>query len=248
MQPRTYSFRFAISSVASIAVSLLIASVPARAQSIEWARQFGTNTVDEAHAVAKGPSGVYVTVVTNGTFPGQTSLAPGDRDVFVSRYDEQGNAVWSRQFGSVPVQQEEGTGVATDQTGVYVVGWTLGILPGQTSAGDTDAFIRKYDFNGNVLWTRQFGSPAQDFAYAVAVDGTGVYVVGETQGNIVTGTAGTGADAFIRRYDANGTAVWTRQFGSVDTDTAYGVATDGTGIYVTGISGDLAGSIGARDG
>jgi hypothetical protein len=247
MKLRTHLFRFAISS-ASITVLLLIASVPARAQSIEWARQFGTDIVDEAQAVAKGPSGVYVTGVTNGTFPGQTSLAPGDRDVFVSRYDERGNAVWSRQFGSVPVEQEEGTGVATDQTGVYVVGWTLGILPGQTSAGDTDAFIRKYDFNGNVLWTRQFGSAAQDYAYAVAVDGTGVYVVGETQGNIITAAGGANADAFIRRYDANGTALWTRQFGTLDADTAYGVATDGTGIYVAGTTLDLAGAIGNRDG
>jgi len=250
MKAYTHLFRFVISGVASITVSFFVAS-PARAQSIEWARQFGTNTVDETQAVAKGPSGVYLTGVTAGVFPGQTSLAPGDRDVFVSRYDEQGNAVWSRQFGSVPVQQDEGTGAATDQTGVYIVGWTLGTLPGQTSAGDTDAFIRKYDFNGNVLWTRQFGSSAQDYAWAVAVDGTGVYVVGETQGNIVTGGAGTtGADAFIRRYDANGAVVWTRQFGTLDTETAYGVATDGTGIYVAGTTGgDLAGSIGgSRDG
>ena len=46
-------------------------------------------------------------------------------------------------------------------TGLYVAGFVTGLLPGQTGGGggaaDVDAFVRKYDFNGNELWTRQFG-------------------------------------------------------------------------------------------
>lgn len=44
--------------------------------------------------------------------------------------------------------------MAVDTTGVYVVGCSEGILPGQTVNG---RFVRKYDANGNELWT-QFGS------------------------------------------------------------------------------------------
>jgi Beta-propeller repeat len=234
--------------VASIIVSFLLTSLPAHAQNIEWVRQFGTNRKDEGVAIAKGPTGVYVTGTTAGIFPGETAL-PNDVDVFVSRYDEQGNSIWSRQFGSATLAQDYGTGVATDQTGVYVVGYTDGALPGQTSLGSTDAFIRKYSPDGNLLWTRQFGTDAQDYAAAVATDGTGVYVVGRTQGNIVTGGPAPNEDAFIRRYDPNGTVVWTRQFGSADGEQAFGVATDSTGIYVAGTTGgDLAGSVGGRDG
>ena len=48
---------------------------------------------------------------------------------------------------------------------VYVGGLTSGALPGQVNAGTipgsmpsgADAFVRKYDFNANELWTRQFG-------------------------------------------------------------------------------------------
>jgi hypothetical protein len=236
--------------VASIIVSFLITSVPALAQTVEWIRQFGTSRVDEGLAVAKGPTGVYVTGKTIGVFPGESSVALNDIDAFVSRYDEQGNGVWTRQFGSSTMEQDNGTGVATDQTGVYVVGWTDGALPGQTSLGSTDAFIRKYSPDGNVLWTRQFGTTEQDEALAVATDGTGVYVVGRTQGNIVPNTrVGNDDDAFIRRYDANGTEVWTRQFGTTDNERASGVATDSTGIYVTGTTqGALGTPLGGRDG
>ena len=175
----------------------------------------------------KEPSGiVYVAGHTVGAFAGQTLASQGQPDVFLTRYDEQGNAIWSRQFGST--EQDHGTGVTVDLTGVYVVGWTQGALPGQSFLGDYDAFIRKYDVNGNVLWTRQFGTAAQEQAFGVATDGTGIYVVGYTQGPLAPGTpANPGEDAFIRRYDANGNEVWTKQFGSPsgDAERALGVAT-----------------------
>jgi hypothetical protein len=226
-----------------------VSALPAHAQSIEWLRQFGTNRQDQGLAVAKGPSGVYVVGVTAGVFPGETNAGSGDITAFITRYDEQGNAAWTRQFGNTTQGQTYATGVTTDQTGVYVAGWTNRTLAGQTSVGETDCFIRKYDFNGNVLWTRQFGTVAQDYAAAVATDGTGIYVVGRTQGNLSTGGDGSNEDAFIRRYDADGALVWTRQFGTGDIEQAYGVATDSTGIYVAGVTGgDFAGRIGARDG
>ena len=77
--------------------------------------------------------------------------------------------------------------MAVDATGVYVAGETGGALPGQTrtSGGGDDAFVRKYDRNGNELWTRQFGSAGQfegrvgeDRASGVAADATGVYMGG----------------------------------------------------------------------
>ena len=63
---------------------------------------------------------------------------------------------WIRQFGTS--LHEFTHGVAVDSTGVYVVGQSYGTLPGQTSAGSVDPYIRKYDANGNELWTRQFGT------------------------------------------------------------------------------------------
>jgi hypothetical protein len=57
---------------------------------------------------------------------------------------------------------------------VYVVGAAAGALPGQIYSGIADVFVRKYDLNGNELWTRQFGTPAVDLAIGVSVDTTGV--------------------------------------------------------------------------
>jgi hypothetical protein len=91
------------------------------------------------------------------------------------------SAGWTHQFGTGGA--DEALGVTLDPPGnAYVVGWTFGTLPAQQSAGTVDAFIRKYDPTGGELWTRQFGSWERDFAYAVAVDGTGPRIVGSTRG------------------------------------------------------------------
>ena len=146
-----------------------------------------------------------------------------------------GQVRWMHPFGSS--SWDDAQGVASDATGVYVAGYTDGVLPGQTSAGGWDAFVRKYDPNGTEQWTRQFGTSDDDFAYGVARDATGVYVAG------YTGQTSAGSDdAFVCKYDPNGTELWTRQFGSSTNDYAYGVASDATGVYVVGsTSGVLPG-------
>ena len=96
---------------------------------------------------------------------------------------EQGQETWTRQFGTTGL--DAGRAVAADATGVYVTGETEGALEeGQLSAGGEDAFLRKYDLAGSPLWTRQFGSGGDDRPAAVAVDATGVYLVGSTEATL----------------------------------------------------------------
>jgi hypothetical protein len=54
-----------------------------------WTREFGTSSSDEAMGVGLDSSGVYVTGITNGTLPGQTSA--GSQDAFARKYDTSGN-------------------------------------------------------------------------------------------------------------------------------------------------------------
>jgi len=75
-------------------------------------------------------------------------------------------------------------GVATDSSGnVYVTGGTKGGLDGNTSAGNNDLFVVKYNSNGTKEWTKQLGSASSDYANGVATDSSGnVYVSGVTYG------------------------------------------------------------------
>jgi hypothetical protein len=72
-------------------------------------------------------------------------------------------------------------------------------------------------------WTRQFGTSNNDISFGVSADGLGnVYISGETDGNL-EGTRAGSFDAFITKYNANGTLQWTQQFGTSEWDIATGV-------------------------
>src|SRR5215212_3597678 len=138
---------------------------------IEFIRQFGTSSNDIANDVfADSSRGVYVVGTTGGTFPGQTD--EGNIDAFIRKYNADGDEEWTRQFGTS--EGATANGVSADSSGgVYVVGFTNGELPGQTDEGIRDAFIRKYNADGDEEWTRQFGTSGIDDASGVSADSSG---------------------------------------------------------------------------
>ena len=72
---------------------------------------------------------------------------------------------------------------------------------------------------GEIEWVKTFGStiPAERDDAALAIDADGnVYVVGETDYILPDQIHARkrNYDAFVRKYNANGSEIWTRQFGT----------------------------------
>lgn len=219
-----------------LAAPLLAAGAP----HIGWSRQFGTDTTDEATAVAvDGSHNVFVGGNTWGSLFGPNA---GASDGFLRKYDYQGAVLWTTQFGTP--KYDEVYDVTTDGSGgAYVVGYT-GPLS-RPAAHDTDAYVRRYDASGGLLWAKTFGTQADDSAWGVAVDRSGnAYVAGQTAGSLFAANAGD-ADVFLCKYDASNNLVWGRQVGSASGDwsTRHCVALDPSGnIYIGGMTtGDLGG-------
>ncbi len=199
-----------------------------------WTRQFGTSEIDYANSIAVDRTGnISVAGYTEGSFPGQASS--GENDAFVGHYDANGNELWTRQFGTSG--NDFAFSTAVDERGnIYVAGSIDGTLPGQASTGKQDAFVRKYDPNGNELWTRQFGTGSLDRAHSITVDGRGnIWVAGYTEGTLGQASAGD-RDAFVRKYDANGNELWTRQFGTSDLEQVNSIAHESGSIWVAGFT------------
>jgi cysteine-rich repeat protein len=201
-----------------------------------WVRQFGTSEHDSATAVALDSCGnVSLVGTSQGILPEQSVTSAGPT-AFVRKYDSNGGALWTRQFAKEDWTQ--GLAVGVDASGnVLVGGDTKGALGDEPSAGSVDAFVRKYDAAGREEWTRQFGSDDWDSVSELAVTAGGdVIVVGYTNG-VLPDKVGDGIykDAFVRKYAANGAAVWTTQFGTDDEDWPTSVAVDGSGkVFVAG--------------
>ncbi len=180
---------------------------------------------------------VYIAGYTDGSLGGPNA---GGQDAFVAKYDASGTLGWTRQLGTSDYDAPRG--ISADGMGnVYISGHTRGSLGGP-NAGDWDGFVSKYDASGTLEWTRQLGTGEYDASWGVSADGMGnVYISGHTDGSLEGPNAG-GRDAFVAKYDGSGTLEWTRQLGTSESDTTYGVSADGMGnVY---ISGHTRGSLG----
>lgn len=179
--------------------------------------------------LALDETGIYAAGLTERALAGEEHR--GGLDLFIGKFDLDGDIVWIDQFGTTGM--DWASGIALGPSGLYVIGVTDGTLD-NVAAGGLDVVLRKYSFDGRVLWVRQFGTPRDDFARGVAVLPDGVVVVGGTGAAFPGQAFGGGSDAFLRRYDADGGEVWTRQFGGPGSQYIATVAADATGIYVAG--------------
>jgi hypothetical protein len=239
-----------------------------------WARRAGTDVFNDfGESVAVGPDGsVYATgfftgIATwdGGTNPDVELTTFSDFDAFVAKYTPEGDLEWVRQAGGTG--QDTGRDLATDAAGnVYLVGGFEGVgtFGGVTltSAGSTDAFIVKYDADGDVVWARRGGSDQGDIAYGVAVTDDGAaHVSGSFRGVAQFGglpiqSAGQ-TDVFVVQYDADGETVWLEGIGADGSEFTRGgsIGLDADGnVYVTGsfsntilIASDVLESIGFTD-
>jgi hypothetical protein len=206
-----------------------------------WTRQFGGAGFDTAAGAAANDGAVYVVGQTFGALPGQPPSS--SFDAYVRKYDASGNELWTRQFRGAGGASAMANEIDLSPDGVVVVGRVAGALRDQSHAGARDVFVRKYDPNGNELWTRQFGTPGNDIGWGVDVQGSEIYVSGDVGGALPGQTfAGGPVDAFVRKYDAAGNELWTRQFGTAGFDRAIRVAADGAKAIVVGrVGGALPG-------
>ena len=203
-----------------------------------WIRQFGTSAGERAKALASdGAGGVMVAGHTHGSLGGPNA---GNADVFLARYDSDGNRLWIRQFGTSEFDQA--LALAPDGAGgVIIAGLTRGSLGGP-NAGGHDVLLVRYDSAGNQLWINQFGTSEWERALALSPDGAGgVMVAGWTQGSLGGPSVG-GHDAWLARYDGAGDQLWIRQFGTSEGEQAYALALDGVGGVM--VAGGTGGSLG----
>ena len=208
-----------------------------------WKRQLGTSVDDVAKGVATdGNSNVYITGFTQGSLAGafQGGGLEGTYDAWVAKYNSSGTLVWKRQLGTSST--DTSNGVATDSSGnVYISGQSYGSL-GDSNQGLGDAWVAKYNSNGTLVWKRQLGTSSQDGSNGVATDSNGnVYMSGFT-GDSLGGANQESFDAWVAKYNSNGTLLWKLKLGTSSPEASNGVATDRNGnVY---LSGETAGSLG----
>jgi hypothetical protein len=202
-----------------------------------WSYSFGDTVEDWGIAVAVDGSGnVYLT----GAFEGAVDFGGGlltgvrDKDIFLAKYDVNGNHIWSRDYGGL--DEDAALAISVDgSNNVLITGFFNnsinfggGLL---ISYGMREFFLAKFDMYGNHVWSLSDGSPLSDGAGGIAVDDAGsIYVTGWYDACDEL----NGSDRiFLAKYDAMGSQIWAHIYGDSCSDTGRGVTVDGSNDVLT---------------
>ena len=164
--------------------------------------------------------------------------------IFLAKYNETGTVVWAKSIQGSDLKIC--TDVETDANGnIYLTGYFKDSLFVEDSVlvgvGENDAFLVKFDTNGNLIWVQQFGYQLQTWATSLAINSLGeVYITGQFNGRIIFGTDTLWAesfdfDLFLVKYDANGVRLFHKYIGGVFDNVAPKLALDNAdNLYMTG--------------
>lgn len=180
--------------------------------------QTGAGKISNVYAYA---SEVYVA----GWFPGNLTVPTqnGGGGAFLVKYGLNNSPLWIRQFGT---DFGQAYGISVDNSGVYVSGTTyLGPLPGF-------AWLRKYDFNGNLIWSVRIDSPDGS--------GTGDSSVSASPAGVFVCISTVASHDYLMGYDSgSGRQLWSFQLGTLakqiyGVGTAYRLFATQDALYVAG--------------
>ncbi len=206
-------------------------------------------------------TGADVDFNQSGEGPADLHSSNGGNDIFVTKYNADRSYAWTITFGGIG--DDGGYGANIDIFGnLYITGYFSdtvnfnntgsGSDDFKTSNGGVDVFITKLNSDLSYAWTYTFGTEERDVGLSVVTNSTGeVYLGGyfsflgtnmPTEFN-TTGagssdikTANGSSDAFLTKYNVDGSYGWTNTFGSWDSDNIWRVAIDSNdNIFISGI-------------
>jgi len=204
-----------------------------------WTKLLGTSSDDSAYAATTATDGsIYIAGYTNGNLNGQTNA--GGADGFITKFNPDGTKGWTKLLGTSGDDYASSLTTGADGA-IYAAGITFGGLNGQASIGSGDAFITKFNPNGDEQWTKLLGTNAYDAAYALTTGKDGsIYVSGGTYGSLDGQTNNSGGlDAYVTKFNPDGTKQGTKLLGTSSWNSAKAltVGADGS-IYVGGFTYD----------
>jgi hypothetical protein len=201
------------------------------AGNILWTRQFGSEGDEDVQWSAIDKTGcVYLTGSTTGNLADKQF---GMEDIFVVKYDPEGEIIWKRQFGTDST--DVARGIMADNNGyIYLTGVTGGKL-GKNTFGKTDGFIMKLGSNGDLVFIIQFGTSGDDCCYAITgYPGSDIYVCGTTWGDLGGKNKGF-FDGFTGQFTSEGKLIKYNQVGTEGFDIAMIIRVDNEkNLYVGG--------------
>jgi hypothetical protein len=215
-----------------------------------WTKIYGSTGDDAMNAINQVSDGGFILAGDSTSTSGDFTGNKGSYDGCVLKIDSNGNKLWLKLIGGSAGDTARGAIQVNDGT-LVVTGFGSsndGDLP--DNLGSNDGFLRKYNGNGNPVWTKLYHNYGDDQFHSLVQSSDGKYIIGGYSNTGLTGNHG-GIDFNTFRFDKDGNEQWRIPYGGANNDYLAQIIRSPDGGYVaTGqtwsVSGDSGQVIGTH--
>jgi len=214
---------------------------------IKWSTTGGGSFADESTSIAADKNG---NCFVSGDFEGSAEfnrkmiVSSGKKDVFLAKYDSEGNIMWLKREGSATGDDHVSAIALDNSDNIFITGHFSGLAYfGKLelkNKGSDDIFLVKYNQDGDALWAKQTGGKGDEHARAIKLDKNGnVFLAGEFNADFTFGENNIRNigdwDIFVIKYSNTGEMIGGTQISGAGYDKAYGIGLDSNAnIYIVG--------------
>jgi len=213
----------------SLIIVILLNYFSGYSQHWQWAVGAGSESDDYAISVCHDEEGnIYVTgevYYFTAYFQTDTFEVNGLNDIFLAKYDANGNEKWVKVFGGpyfndnniVKLEEPKKVVYNPISNSILLTGYFIGDCTIDTfhltahGSDDQEIFLAKFDLNGNCLWAKSAGGTHGDYVWGLdAVLSGDIYVTGFVNSTATFDSFTFPAGCFLAKYDDNGNCKWVK--------------------------------------
>ena len=189
-----------------------------------WSKQYGP-VFDELVSIETTADGGYILAGVESPTSATTTSSG-----WLLKVDASGNEIWSKTY-NYSGRDLLYSVIPTKDGGYIASGYES--EPLGTGTGYTSGWLLKVDANGNELWSKSYGTEFSDYLTDIKeISGGGYIVSGEVRGTLAGETNFGGTDGWLLKIDADGNEIWSKQYGTSDSEELNGITITADGSYI----------------
>jgi hypothetical protein len=184
-----------------------------------WERAFYSNKYDyySGNDLVKSADGFMIAATER-----HPKLFNEQIDAYILSADTDGQVIGKRRFGGG--DEDMANSIIRTKGGYLFAGSTESF-----GHGDIDAYVLKFNDNGERLFSRAFGGKDDDIAYDIIEVADGYVLVGSTES-----FGRRYSDVYVVKMNKNGNRIWQKAYGGSRDDVGYSIVEDSDGYVIAG--------------
>ena len=188
----------------------------------EWRRYFGGTNNDRSYDAWETEDGGFLMTGTSESIDFDKIDPKGSYDYWAVRLTPAGDLVWTKSFGGAEIDNSYASIKTNDGNYIMVGDSRSGDQDVTSPRGNADAWMVKFDDNGNKIWQKSFGGSQFDTAHSIVQRNNGDYILSgnsrSADGDLEKNNGSN--DVWIFVVDGNGNLKFQKSMGGSELDFA----------------------------